>query len=83
MGIIANMLIPGGRPQGLIHTRVIGIAGTAVSCLPPAGAIQPVPLVRPPLRRIGVTRGDRARWRGWRLDAAGLRNRGCARIEKP
>jgi uncharacterized membrane protein YeaQ/YmgE (transglycosylase-associated protein family) len=35
MGIIANMLISGRRSQGLIHTCVIGVAGAAVSCLPP------------------------------------------------
>jgi Sugar (and other) transporter len=37
MGIIANMLIPGRRSQGLILTCVIGITGAAVSCLPPSG----------------------------------------------
>jgi uncharacterized membrane protein YeaQ/YmgE (transglycosylase-associated protein family) len=35
MGIIANMLIPGRRSQGLIRTCVIGVAGAAVFCLPP------------------------------------------------
>ena len=77
MGIIANMLIPGRRSRGLIHTCVTGIAGAAVSCLPPIGAIQPVPPVRPPLRRIRVMRGDRAR----RLGVAALRNESCAGIE--
>jgi hypothetical protein len=79
MGIIANMLIPGRRSQGFIHTCVIGIAGAAVSCLPPMGAVQPVPPVRPPLRRIKVMRGDRAR----RLGAAALRNGGCPGSEGP
>jgi len=51
MRIIANMLIPGRRSRGLLRTCVIGIAGAAVSCLPPIGAIQPLPQVRPPLRR--------------------------------
>jgi hypothetical protein len=36
MGIIANVLIPGRRSQDLTLTRVIGIAGTADSCSPPA-----------------------------------------------
>jgi uncharacterized membrane protein YeaQ/YmgE (transglycosylase-associated protein family) len=30
MGIIADMLIPGRRSWGLIHTCVIGIAGAAL-----------------------------------------------------
>jgi len=51
MGIIANMLIPGRGSQGFILGCAIGIAGAAVSCLPPIGAIQPLPQVRPPLRR--------------------------------
>ena len=77
MRIIANMLIPGRRSRGLLRTCVIGIAGAAVSCLPPIGAIQPLPQVRPPLRRIRVMRGDRAR----RLGVAALRNESCAGIE--
>ena len=79
MGIIANMLIPGRRSQGFIITCVMGIAGAAVLCLAPIGTIQRVPPVRPPLSRLRVMRGDRAR----RLGAAALRNGGCPGSEAP
>jgi hypothetical protein len=78
MGIIADMLIPGRRSQGFILGCVIGIAGAAVSCVPAIVAIQPVPPVRPPLSRVRVIPGDRARWPAWRLVATALRN-GAAR----
>jgi len=83
MGIIANMLIPGRRSQGFIITCVMGIAGAAVLCLAPIGTIQRVPPVRPPLSRLRVMRGDRARWPARRHGAAARRNGGCTGIEEP
>jgi hypothetical protein len=43
MGIIVNILIPGGRSQGLTFNCVSGIAAATVSCLPAIVAIQSVP----------------------------------------
>jgi hypothetical protein len=79
MGIIVNMLIPGGRSQDITFSCVTGIAAAAVSRLPAIGVIQPVP----PLSWVRVMRGHRARWPAWRLGAPTLRNGGCAEIEEP